>query len=408
MTNDTNWKASASDAPASRASLRSPAAALEPTEAPQPPKRSRHSRNRIVIVFNALMSLMVFAAILACGTVYFGKQRFEEPGPLQTTRSVVIKEGSGLARIAQQLESNGIIDNEFIFRAGVRAYRASSSLKAGEYAFNPGMSMFEVMDTIRSGKGVVYKVTLPEGLTVHQIFQRLAENEVLTGDLPAELPPEGSLLPDTYPFQRGAKRADVVAQMRRAHDKLLAEVWARRTEGLPVKTPEELVTLASIVEKETGKADERPRVAAVFINRLNKGMRLQSDPTILYGLFGGEGRPADRPIYRSDIEKPTPFNTYVIDGLPPSPIANPGRAALEAVANPSRTDELFFVADGTGGHVFAVTLDEHEENVKRWRVIEKQKREEQAKQEADAAAKTDANATDENADTVQTEATTAQ
>ncbi|MCB1457829.1 MAG: endolytic transglycosylase MltG, partial [Nitratireductor sp.] len=348
MTNDTNWKAPASEA-ASRSNLRSPAAALEPKEAPQPPKRSRHARNRLVIVFNSLMSLMVFAAILACGAVYFGKQRFEESGPLQSTRSVVIKEGSGLARIAQQLESNGIIDNEFIFRAGVRAYRASGSLKAGEYAFNPGMSMYEVMDTIRSGRGVVYKVTFPEGLTVHQIFQRLAENEVLTGDLPAELPPEGSLLPDTYPFQRGAKREDVIAQMRRAHDKLLAEIWERRTEGLPVKTPEELVTLASIVEKETGKADERPRVAAVFINRLNKGMRLQSDPTILYGLFGGEGRPADRPIYKSDIEKPTPFNTYVINGLPPHPIANPGRAALEAVANPSRTDELFFVADGTGG-----------------------------------------------------------
>ena len=335
---------------------------------------------------------MVFAAILACGAVYFGKQRFEESGPLQSTRSVVIKEGSGLARIAQQLESNGIIDNEFIFRAGVRAYRASGSLKAGEYAFNPGMSMYEVMDTIRSGRGVVYKVTFPEGLTVHQIFQRLAENEVLTGDLPAELPPEGSLLPDTYPFQRGAKREDVIAQMRRAHDKLLAEIWERRTEGLPVKTPEELVTLASIVEKETGKADERPRVAAVFINRLNKGMRLQSDPTILYGLFGGEGRPADRPIYKSDIEKPTPFNTYVINGLPPHPIANPGRAALEAVANPSRTDELFFVADGTGGHVFAVTLDEHEENVKRWRAIEKQRREAEAKQEAEREAEREAGA----------------
>ncbi|MEZ5872563.1 MAG: endolytic transglycosylase MltG [Nitratireductor sp.] len=385
MNNDTNRKAPASN-PHSRPVLQSPAAALEPADAPPPPKRSRHARNKLVVVFNAIMSLLVFAALAACGIVYFGKQRFEEPGPLQVTRSVVIKEGSGLARISQQLESNGIIDNEFIFRAGVRSYRAAGSLKAGEYAFNPGMSMYDVMDTIRSGRGVVYKVTFPEGLTVHQIFQRLAENEVLTGDLPAELPPEGSLLPDTYPFQRGAKRTDVVEQMRRAHEKLLAEIWARRTEGLPVKTPEEMVTLASIVEKETGKADERPRVASVFINRLNKGMRLQSDPTILYGLFGGEGRPADRPIYKSDIEKPTPFNTYVINGLPPGPIANPGRAALEAVANPSRTDDLFFVADGTGGHVFATTLDEHEENVRRWRVIEKQRREEEAKRAAEAAA----------------------
>ena len=246
--------------------------------------------------------------------------------------------------------------------------------------------MLEVMETIRSGKGILYKVTIPEGLTSVQIVQRLKENQVLTGDVPPEIPAEGSLLPDTYPFQRGSTRADVLAQMMRAQEEIVARTWEKRIDGLPIKTPQELVILASIVEKETGKADERPRVASVFINRLNQGIRLQSDPTILYGLFGGQGRPADRAILRSDIDRPTPYNTYQIDGLPPGPIGNPGRAALEAVANPSRTNDIYFVADGSGGHVFAQTLEEHNENVKRWRIIEKQLREQQEKQEAEKAA----------------------
>jgi UPF0755 protein len=171
----------------------------------------------------------------------------------------------------------------------------------------------------------------------------------------------------------------MIEQMQHVQERVLTEIWARRSPGLPIETPEELVTLASIVEKETGRADERSRVAGVFLNRLEKGMRLQSDPTVLYGLFGGAGRPPERTIYQSDLDKPTPYNTYQIDGLPPGPIANPGRAALEAVANPSRTDELYFVADGTGGHVFSATLEEHNQNVARWRKI-------RAEQEAAAAA----------------------
>lgn len=365
----------------------SPAEALEPKAAPPPPKRSRQARSGVVVVFNALISLLVFVAIVGAGLIYFGKMRFEESGPLQATRTLVIREGSSLARIAQQLEASGIIDSEFLFRLGVRAYRGSETLKAGEYAFNPGMSMYDVMQTIRSGKGILYKITFPEGLTVRQMFDRLAENGYLEGDLPEELPPEGSLLPETYPFQRGTTRQTIIEQARSAHDRLVTAIWEKRNPGLPIKDVNQFVTLASIVEKETGRSAERPRVAAVFMNRLNKGMRLQSDPTILYGLFGGEGRPADRPIYRSDIEKPTPYNTYVIDGLPPGPIANPGRAALEAVANPSRTEELYFVADGTGGHVFATTLAEHQENVKRWREVEKQLKEEAERQRAAIAAK---------------------
>ena len=177
-------------------------------------------------------------------------------------------------------------------------------------------------------------------------------------------------MPDTYKFTRGATRQQMLEQMQRVEQHAVQEVWARRAPGLPISTPEQFVTLASIVERETGRADERPRVAAVFINRLREGMRLQSDPTVLYGLFGGAGRPPERTIYQSDLDKPTPYNTYQITGLPPTPIANPGRAALEAVANPSRTNDLYFVADGTGGHAFAATLDEHNRNVARWRQIQ--------------------------------------
>ena len=245
--------------------------------------------------------------------------------------------------------------------------------------------MRDIMDLLKSGKSVLASLTIPEGLTVEQAFQRIAEHDALTGDMPAEMPPEGSLAADTQRFTRGATRQQIIDKMLADQQRLVEGIWNRRVNGLPLADINEFVTLASIVEKETGRGDERSRVAAVFINRLNKGMRLQSDPTILYGLFGGKGRPADRAILQSDIDKPTPYNTYVIDGLPPTPIANPGRAALEAVANPSKTDDLYFVADGTGGHVFAATLEEHNENVARWRAVEKKQAEEAAKAAAAAA-----------------------
>jgi len=207
---------------------------------------------------------------------------------------------------------------------------------------------------------------------VEQAFQRIAQTEELSGEMPVELPPEGSLAADTQRFTRGMPRQAIIDKMVEDQKKLVDSVWQTRSSDLPINDVGEFVTLASIVEKETGVAAERPRVASVFINRLKKGMRLQSDPTILYGLFGGKGRPADRAIFQSDIQKPTPYNTYVIDGLPPGPIANPGKAALEAVANPAKTDDLYFVADGTGGHVFASTLQEHNKNVAKWRAIQKQ------------------------------------
>jgi UPF0755 protein len=246
--------------------------------------------------------------------------------------------------------------------------------------------MHDVLDDLVSGRSVLHAITFPEGWTSQQVVERLNTDPVLSGEI-AEVPAEGALMPDTYKFTRGATRQQMIDQMVRVQERVLAEVWARRAPGLPVETPEEFVTLASIVEKETGRADERPRVARVFINRLERGMRLDSDPTVLYGIFGGAGRPPERTIYQSDLDKPTPYNTYQITGLPAGPIANPGRAALEAVANPSRTDELYFVADGTGGHVFASTLEEHNRNVARWRQIraEREAAEEAAAKEAAAA-----------------------
>jgi UPF0755 protein len=352
----------------------SPGRALEPSEAAPPPKRSRHARNRFVVFFNLLVSSSVFLTLAAVVVLFFGNSRFHESGPLEAPRTILVKDGYSLSTIAQQLETRGIIDSDLLFRMGVRAYRASAQMRVGEYAFKPAMSMYDVMQTLRQGKGVVHKVSIPEGLTSFQIMQRIAQNSILTGEMPDEIPSEGSLLPDTYPFQRGLARQELINQMMRAQEIFLNEVWQRRVPGLPVTTPEEMVILASIVEKETGQADERPHVASVFVNRLSQGIRLQSDPTIIYGIFGGEGKPKGRPIYQSDLDKVTDYNTYIIKALPPGPISNPGRASLEAVANPSKTSDLFFVADGTGGHVFAATLAEHNANVSRWRAVEKRRK----------------------------------
>ena len=323
--------------------------------------------------------------MIAAGVaLYVGKREFDGPGPSTTTTNFMVRPNTGVAEIADQLERRGLISDSRIFRIGVRAYDKGGVLKAGEYEIKAGASMRDIMELLESGKSVLASLTIPEGLTVEQAFQRIAEHEALTGDMPAEMPPEGSLIADTQRFTRGATRQQIIDKMVADQKRLVESIWNRRVSGLPLADINEFVTLASIVEKETGVADERSRVAAVFINRLNKGMRLQSDPTILYGLFGGKGRPADRPIYQSDIDKPTPYNTYVINGLPPGPIANPGRESLEAVANPSKTEDLYFVADGTGGHVFAATLEEHNENVARWRAFQKKQAEEAAKAAAQA------------------------
>jgi UPF0755 protein len=252
----------------------------------------------------------------------------------------------------------------------VFALKARSELKPGEYSFQKNASLRDVIGTMVEGKVVQHAVTIPEGLTSEQIVARLSENEIFSGTV-REMPREGTLLPETYKFPRGTSRDQVITRMQQTQKRILAEIWERRSPDIPIKTPEQLITLASIVEKETGKADERSRVAAVFVNRLRQKIKLQSDPTIIYGLVGGKGT-LGRPIKRSEIQQPSPYNTYVVDGLPPGPIANPGRASLEAAANPARTRDLFFVADGTGGHAFSDTYDQHQKNVAKLRAMEKQ------------------------------------
>ncbi len=350
---------------------KSPTEALRPERVPAPPRRSRKARSQLVIFLNFLMTMTVAVCVIAVAAFFYAMSAYQNPGPLATNTNFVVRTGAGLAEIAGSLERNGIITDARIFRHVTSTYlRDGESLKAGEYEIKAGASMKEIMDLLKSGKSILYSVSMPEGLTVKQMFKRLADDPVLEGELPAELPQEGSLRPDTYKYSRGTKRSEIVSQMAAAQQKLVDQIWEKRDPDLPIKTKEEFVTLASIVEKETGKDDERAHVASVFINRLTKGMRLQSDPTIVYGLFGGDGKPSDRPIYQSDLKKETPYNTYVIKGLPPGPIANPGRAALEAVAHPWKTKDLYFVADGTGGHVFAATLEEHNANVRAWRKIE--------------------------------------
>jgi UPF0755 protein len=356
--------------------------ALRPEVGTPPPKRSRASRSQVVVFMNFFISLVMLVILAGGLALYFGKQAFNEPGPSANGDTFLVKQNTGVQDIADQLERRGLISDARVFRLGVRAYGNDSALKAGEYEIKPKASMRDIMELLKSGKSVMYSLTIPEGLTVEQALERIAGQEALSGDMPKTAPPEGSLATDTLRFTRGATRQQMVDKLLADQKKLVEDVWQRRAPDMPLANVDDFVTLASIVEKETGRGDERSRVAAVFLNRLAKGMRLQSDPTIIYGLFGGKGKPADRPIYQSDIQKPTPYNTYLINGLPPTPIANPGRAALEAVANPSKTDDLYFVADGTGGHVFAATLDEHNQNVARYRALQKKQADDAAKAEA--------------------------
>jgi UPF0755 protein len=330
--------------------------------------RSKSARNPFVVFGHAVISLLFLAAVLTGAGIYFGTRAFEAPGPLEQEKTVLIPRGSGTTDVAETLEREGIIESPTLFSMATRLLKRSDDLKAGEYLFKPGISMRGVVDLLVEGKGIQHAITIPEGYTSEMIVARLAEDPVLSGETPVP-PREGALLPDTYKFQRGTTRKQILARMEQEQKEVLAEVWKNRSSSLPLKSPAELVTLASIVEKETGRGDERPRVASVFLNRLQKNMRLQSDPTVIYGIVGGKGK-LDRAILKSDLEGATPFNTYVINGLPPGPIANPGRAAMEAVANPSQTKDLYFVADGTGGHAFAETLEQHNRNVARWRQLE--------------------------------------
>ena len=325
-------------------------------------------KRRIMVM--ASSALATFAAALLLFTA-FGLWTYNSPGPAArqgAQTNVVLRHGASLAEIASTLQTSGVIRSSPIFVAAAQVTGASRALKAGEYAFPSGISLGRVMRMIRDGEIVRHYVTIPEGVTSEQAVAILTANTVLTGSAPT--PAEGSILPETYEVQRGADRAAVLQRMMNARDKLLAELWPRRRPDLPFQTPEEAVTLASIVEKETAQATERPRVAAVFVNRLVKGMPLASDPTIIYGLT--KGVPLGRGIRQSEIAAPTPYNTYHFAGLTPTPICNPGRASIAAVLDPPRTNELYFVANGPSSHAFAATAKEHEANVARWRVIEQQ------------------------------------
>src|SRR5215813_397136 len=352
-------------------SPRSPRAALEPEQVPPPPRRSERARNPFVVVGNAIITILILLMIGAGVSYYYGKQILESAGPLKEDKPDNIPERSGKHEISEVLQKEGVINvNPWIFLGSVYALKASSDLKPGEYLFQKHASLRDVIGTIVEGKVVQHAITIPEGLTSEQIVARLSDNDIFAGSV-REIPREGTLLPETYKFPRGTTRDQVIQRMQQTQKRVLAEIWERRSPDIPIKSPEQLVTLASIVEKETGKPDERSRVAAVFVNRLRQKIKLQSDPTIIYGLVGGKGT-LGRPIKRSEITQPSPYNTYVIEGLPPGPISNPGRATLEATANPARTRDLFFVADGTGGHTFTETYDAHQKNVAKLRAMERQ------------------------------------
>jgi UPF0755 protein len=357
---------------AKRVTLRSPRAALEPENVPEPKRPSRRARHPIVMIGNAIFSIILVVAIGAAVAYQYGKHRIETQGPLDRDKIVNIPKGLGLREIADLLARENVIDQPMVFIGSVLVLKAKDELKFGEYKFTKQITLRETIDVIVEGKVIQHAFTIPEGLTSEQIVARLAEVDFLAGNI-REIPKEGTLLPETYNFPRGTTREQAIQRMQQMHRRALQEIWERRSPEVPVKTPEALVTLASIVEKETGRPDERSRVAAVFVNRIRQRMKLQSDPTIIYGLVGGKGT-LGRPIMRSEIEQQTPYNTYVIEGLPPGPIANPGRASLEATANPARTKELFFVADGTGGHAFAENLPQHQLNVTKLRQFEQQAR----------------------------------
>ncbi len=349
---------------------RSPGEAIKPTSAPPPPPpRIRPPRGGFLSSLSGALTFLLIAAVGVMAAVAFVGRQANEPGPLPVDKVVQIPRNTGVSEIAELLRREGVVSQPLLFELYAFLNRQRGALRAGEYQFKANVSIDAAIDVLTSGKSILHTFSVPEGLTTQQIVMRMMENEILSGEV-RDLPAEGTLLPDTYKFERGMTRQQLVNAMQAAHRNALNQIWARRAADIPVKTPAELVILASIVEKETGRADERPRVAGVFINRLNKRMRLQSDPTIVYGIVGGKGT-LGRGILRSEIDQRTPYNTYQVDGLPPGPIANPGRAALEAVANPSRTRDLYFVADGTGGHAFAETYDQHLRNVSRWRQVER-------------------------------------
>ncbi|MGH1417566.1 MAG: endolytic transglycosylase MltG [Hyphomicrobiaceae bacterium] len=378
-----DWDATLSVPPSSGRSVRprSPAQIIEPGRGPERPqgRGGRMSReNRRVGSFVRFVSgvlTLAFVLLAAAGGIgLYLYHQYQQTGPLTQATTVAIPKGEGRIQIAQRLEREGVISNRWSFLVshlvtGFGEKASRSELKAGEYAFPANVSMKEVLEKVTLGRSIGYKLTIPEGLTTLQIVARVNAMEHLTGEI-TEMPQEGSMMPDTYQIAKGTSRADVLKRMQTAQQAFIDKMWETRAANLPIKTKQEAIILASIVEKETGIKSERQHVASVFMNRLNKGMRLESDPTIIYGLVGGKGS-LGRGITKTERKQKTPYNTYTIKGLPPTPIASPGRKAIMAVLNPAATNDYFFVADGTGGHKFSETFREHIAAVKNWRKIER-------------------------------------
>ena len=337
----------------------------KPGPGPKRPAGLPPLRRLAITASSAFATLGLLLVLVVAGGLWL----YKGPGPSAphgAATVVVLRPGAGLNEIASTLRDGGVIRSPAVFMAAAQMTRYARHLKAGEYEFTSHASLSTILGKIRRGEIVHHLITIPEGLTSEQAVDILMKSDVLSGAAP--VPAEGAILPETYEVRRGEDRGAVLQRMINARDLLLRTLWAQRSPDLPYDTPEQAVTLASIIEKETAVPDERPHIAAVFINRLRQHIRLQSDPTIIYGLT--RGQPLGRGIRASELAGYTPYNTYLIDGLTPTPICNPGRASLAAALDPAHSDDLYFVADGTGGHVFSSTLAEHQKNVARWRALE--------------------------------------
>ena len=325
---------------------------------------------RIGVRIGLLAAALAIAGVFIVGVV--GYDRYTKPGPLKKPITLIIQKGSGVAHIANQLARAGVVGSALVFRGGVRLEGSDKTLRAGEFRFPAGISMRDAAALIAAGKTVKRRLTIAEGLTTLQVMAVLRAADGLEGTIPEKLPGEGTILPETYFYDHGEKRSIMIRRMKNAMDQAVQKAWAGRGPVLSISSSREALILASLIEKETGVAAERARISAVFHNRLKKGMRLQTDPTVVYAIAGGVGS-LHRPLTRKDLKVASPYNTYLNFGLPPGPIANPGRASLVAAVNPSSHKDLYFVADGNGGHLFARTLKQHNRNVARWRRLQRQR-----------------------------------
>lgn len=322
-----------------------------------------------------LFFIALFATVMG-GSIYVGHVILTAQGPLDKTKNVVIPRGAGPTTMAKLLEEEGVIAHPRLFRVALMIDPSPKPIKAGEYEVPAHTSMQALVELLQSGKVVQRRLTIPEGMTTPEVLELVRKTEALTGNITLDVK-EGDLLPETYFYSRDDTRDGLLLRMKEAMEKALDEAWRKRAAGLPLANKREALILASMIEKETAVPSERTRVAAVFINRLRRRMKLESDPTTIYGLTEGKA-PLGRDLTRADLQSNTPFNTYVIAALPRGPICNPGRASIVAATNPARDRSLFFVADGQGGHAFATTLPEHNRNVERWRQIQREKAESQS------------------------------